>query len=291
MRALITFIAILTVGIVTAQDANLIGDPATFQGNIPYDEVAETIVVGGETYEITGDMLRDLNYLYPNGTSKIYHYKREIDLISNHLTSIDFDHVPGVSSGPDGTGRQGYRVRLLFNDPSTVDPITSISYEPELPNEANENPNRLDVGYTTPRGVFGDNYATGFGINTLLEFENDFSFVSGGGQSQLYVDFHLRYLLPEQYHSYPTDNVSFHSTQVLSDRRRIEGDGFPTSAQAFDPATILVGNNTRNYINRHGSLGHVSLGLHHGETPVRALLNGNTIPFTFDYIVKHFIAE
>ena len=287
MRALITFIAILTVGIVTAQIDPVIGDPATFQGNIPYNHNNETIVVGDDTYEITGDMLRDLNYLYPNGTSKVYHYKREIDLISNHLTSIDFARVPGVSSGYDGAGRQGYRIRLQFNDPSTVDPIASISYQPELPDETNENPNRLDVSYTTPRGVFGDNYATGFEINTLLEFTNDYSFVSTGGQSQLYVTFHLRYLLPEQYHSYPTDNVSFHSNRVLVDRRR--SDGFSTAAQAFDPATILVGNNTQNYINRSGSLGHFDLGLNHGETFERIILGGARIPFTYDYTVKHFV--
>ena len=103
MRALITLIAILTVGMVTAQD-----DPATYQGYIPYSSNAQTITVSGTTYELTSDLEAELNGVYPNGTNAAYEYKKDIYDIDNNLVGISFAPASGVS----GNGEQGYR--LLF---------------------------------------------------------------------------------------------------------------------------------------------------------------------------------
>ena len=122
MRALITLIAILTVGIVTAQDYS------TYQGDIPYRNGELTI--GGEQYTPIGDIAHNLNIIYPatdfpDGTPKALDFLREIYLINNNLLEVNWLIREGTSSNinnvcNEGTGLsvyvmdRGVRTRFIY---------------------------------------------------------------------------------------------------------------------------------------------------------------------------------
>ena len=106
MRALITFIAILTVGIVTAQSGRY--QEST---NIGYNN--GVITIGDETYTLVDEQRTDdLAQWYPNGTSRAYQWRTDVEELEHNLDRILFSYAPGVS----GTLGQHYRLRFLMDN-------------------------------------------------------------------------------------------------------------------------------------------------------------------------------
>ena len=105
MRALITLIAILTVGIVTAQYNFHQGDQ-TFPDNLEDNR----LTLGEDTYRLvgtaTGTLGGDLHAWYPRGTGNAYQFRQDEYNIDNNLVSVK------VGPSPDGqlNGRQLYYV-------------------------------------------------------------------------------------------------------------------------------------------------------------------------------------
>ena len=264
MRALITFIAILTVGIVTAQD-----NPDTYRGHISYNHVDETISVpnvgeGATTYAIVGDMHRNLNHTYPEGSSHIYHYKREIDLITNHLVSFEYSEAAGVRN--EVTGRYGYRLLIRVNDGSGPELLSFPSAEPL--EEVNNG--RFSSTISANRGTTNDRYA--YSIRSRFFLTNFLS----NAQAHLSLTFEV----PELYHQTFSDLITFETGSIFT---QIARDGFPNRAgAAFDPTTILTATDNATYVNTAGETSYVSL--FHGEGGyVGRLSNGRAFPLLFNY--------
>ena len=268
MRALITFIAILTVGIVTAQD-----NPDTYRGNISYNHVDETISVpnvgeGATTYTIVGDMHRNLNHTYPEGSDHIYHYKREIDLITNHLIHWEFGEAAGVVAGD---GHQGYRLLARVDDGSGAQ---NLSFPADIPHEEVNN-GRFSATINTNRGTTTDRYA--YNVVSRLTMQN----TAGFSQANAQVNLSLRFVVPELYHQTFSDLIFFQTGFVYTEISQVD---LPNIAGAgFNPATILTATDNDRYVNRepHET---TSVELFHGEGGhVGRLSGGRAFPVFFNY--------
>ena len=101
MRALITFIAILTVGIVTAQGSGQYQEST----DIGYNTNG-TITVNGETYVLDADRAAQLRTLYPNGTTKAYNWRTDKENLEYKLDRMLFSYAPGPGGDLDGDGTQ-----------------------------------------------------------------------------------------------------------------------------------------------------------------------------------------
>ena len=268
MRALITFIAILTVGIVTAQD-----NPDTYRGNISYDETRETISVpndgfGHTTYNIVGDLHRNLNHTYPEGSDHIYHYKREIDLITNHLIHWEFGEAGGVVSGD---GHQGYRLLARVDDGSGAQ---NLSFPADIPHEEVNN-GRFSATISTNRGTTTDRYA--YTVVSRLTMQN----TGGFDQTNAQVNLSLRFAVPELYHQTFSDLIFFQTGFVYTEISQVD---LPNIAGAgFDPATILTATDNARYVNREPRETS-NVGLSHGEGGYVGFLSGGRhFPIFFNY--------
>ena len=279
MRALITFIAILTVGIVTAQD-----NPDTYRGHISYNHVDETISVpnvgeGSTTYNIVGDLHRNLNDTYDRGSDHIYHYKREIDLIRNHLVSFELS----PSHSPTINGREPYRLLIRVNDGSGED---MISLPDGLFNEQfidlhGTTQDRIDATLTTNRGSFNDRYA--YSVSTILTISND------NFDRRAAANINLRFTLPERYHGLASDIIFFEGGRVIINRDG-GGDGTLPNIPAeliTDFPAVLTASDRPTYYSTNPA-GRSPYGYNEGDGGfVERLDNGRHFPLILDYRFNH----
>ena len=214
-------------------------------------------------------MHRNLNHTYPEGSSHIYHYKREIDLITNHLIHWEFGEAGGVVSGD---GHQGYRLLARVDDGSGA---RNLSFPADIPHEE-VNDGRFSATISTNRGTTTDRYA--YGIVSTLRMQN----VTGFSFTNAQVSLSLRFVLPEIYHESFSDLVVFETGSVYTEiSNRV---GFPnTPGAGFDPTTILTATDNDRYVNREPrETTYVSL--YHGEGGyVNALSGGRHFPIFFNY--------
>ena len=280
MRALITLIAILTVGIVTAQI-----DPDTYRGDISYNHNNETISVpnavgdGSTTYTVVGDLERNLNIHYENGSDHVYHYLREIDLIENHLVSWDYRHVIGSSNNNGGNGRQHYRLLAVVNDGSGNRNI-SFHVQQAPTEEIITSQNRLDATIYANRGTPNDRYA--YAVRYRFSLYNYFGAVEAG--------IGLTFELPERFSGYGSAN---HDLVILASGlhsvNHLIEDSPNVTSPLFDLTTILTDPNRPTYTNLN-SPDRGTVQIFRGEgNHIGPIVGGRHIPFTFEYKPNHIV--
>ena len=147
MRALITFIAILTVGMVTAQyDFRQNGTENVIEDNT-------LVVFSGDTYKLvgntTGTLGGDLHAWYPIGTTTAYQFAQDEMNIDRELVSIN------IGPSPDGllNGNQLYSLSLTLPGGEIVSFYSGTTNQTESDWVRNFRGNKNDNGNS--RGAIG----------------------------------------------------------------------------------------------------------------------------------------
>ena len=169
MRALITFIAILTVGIVTAQINQFDVNSNELRGVAP-------LGLPRANYVTVGDLRDDLRNFYPAGTSSAFQFRQDEIGLDFDIEEIHISHTGTFGQNDRGV----YRIRFNLNGGAHVDfngvvPDENILTDNNV--EVTLNSNRNDNGNYRPANQEGNAYRAEV---TLI-------FTKPGGQLSLYV--------------------------------------------------------------------------------------------------------
>ena len=169
MRALITLIAILTVGIVTAQAPSF---------NIATNEIENVLPAGlsRADYVAVGDLRTDLRNFYPRGTSRVFQFNQDEIAMDNDIEAIHISPAAGVT----GNGRQGYRIRFDF------DGGTRLRFNAIIPTENILSNNRMEATLNSRRDEDG-NYFPANELGNEYRAEVTLIWTKPNGQINLYV--------------------------------------------------------------------------------------------------------
>ena len=221
MRALITFIAILTVGIVTAQ----VHPPRFDQNGTPDVQNDNTLVVNSETYIPVGELSDDLHAWYPLGTSRVNQFRQEdIGIRPGEVRHITIHPASGVQNGT----HRGYNV--FFH----LDGGVNVSFNGDIPTETfstNRNGGmRITSSFTGSRAGNGFNAAIGYSATTTITFDYNTNVahnVDGTTENTVTLGVYVLIGL-----THPNGDTTMYGIPLT-----LGGPGYPTAQQNFDNST------------------------------------------------------